>query len=347
MRRPFVTFLIATLIIASAAVPGSAQEAVFTGNEILFTGWRDRAAVYSVDPASGEQRRLTSRRAAVPVWSPARDRIAFIRYWSTSDWIPDVKSSLMVLDRDGTIHQLTDGKTNDFDAAWSPDGSRLVFSRYTTEDNIISVHLFVINADGSGLTELTSGKGITDAEASWSPDGSKIAFTHNSTFQSILIIDVESGETTALGGDPDILDSQPRWSPDGRYIAFNRYFFSNDQSDIYVADLEAKRFIALTKSDKIEEGPVWSPDGTEIAFVKVLWRDFNPEIFVKSLGGGAATRLTNQKKGDHYPVWSGDGSQIAFVRGDGRDQDVYLVSRDGGRGRRLTRTPIQESTLDW
>ena len=36
-------------------------------------------------------------------------------------------------------------------------------------------HIFVVNAEGSGLTQLTTGS-QTDGEPAWSPDGKKIVF---------------------------------------------------------------------------------------------------------------------------------------------------------------------------
>jgi Tol biopolymer transport system component len=58
------------------------------------------------------------------------------------------------------------------DAAWSPDGSEIVFTRYTT----VRIHgkpkssgdLYVINADGSGLRPLVRGPAST-YEADWQP----------------------------------------------------------------------------------------------------------------------------------------------------------------------------------
>ena len=36
-------------------------------------------------------------------------------------------------------------------------------------------HIFIVNPDGSGLTQLTTGK-QTDGEPAWSPDGKEIVF---------------------------------------------------------------------------------------------------------------------------------------------------------------------------
>jgi Tol biopolymer transport system component len=57
--------------------------------------------------------------------------------------------------------------------AWSPDGRRIAFTR-STENGF---NVFVMNADGSGQTQLTSGPGrVLDRFPTWAPDGTKIAF---------------------------------------------------------------------------------------------------------------------------------------------------------------------------
>ncbi|TLY03119.1 MAG: hypothetical protein E6K92_05025 [Thaumarchaeota archaeon] len=53
--------------------------------------------------------------------------------------------------------------------SWSPDGKKIAFVEGAEND------IFVINADGTGLTRLTDSPG-RDTHPSWSPDGTKIAF---------------------------------------------------------------------------------------------------------------------------------------------------------------------------
>ena len=55
---------------------------------------------------------------------------------------------------------------------WSPDGTRILF--WSTRDG--NREIYVINADGSDPTRLTSASGW-DTGPRWSPDGTRIAFT--------------------------------------------------------------------------------------------------------------------------------------------------------------------------
>jgi Tol biopolymer transport system component len=106
-----------------------------------------------------------------PAWSPDGRRIAYV-----SDAIDH--THIYLINTDGTNRvQLTSGDHENYDPAWSPDGSRIVFSR--------DRDLFVVDADGTHLTLLTSGGSGVGAlhGAAWSPDGLTIAF--NRTYDCI------------------------------------------------------------------------------------------------------------------------------------------------------------------
>lgn len=141
------------------------------GSQVVY-GWR--SGIYSVDVDGGSRRLLyESSEWAVfaPALSPDGSQVAF--YEGGADW----GNSLWVMNVDGTDKHLILGEgqagRTPFSVQWSPDGTRLVFSR-GGEDRSFGV----VNADGSGLS-------FVDAEVSemgpgagpyWSPDGTHLAF---------------------------------------------------------------------------------------------------------------------------------------------------------------------------
>jgi TolB protein len=58
--------------------------------------------------------------------------------------------------------------------SWSPDGKKIAFAAVHYRGEL---DIYVIGADGTGQTNLTSTKTIIEDEPSWSPDGKQIAFT--------------------------------------------------------------------------------------------------------------------------------------------------------------------------
>ncbi|MBN2405120.1 MAG: PD40 domain-containing protein, partial [Coriobacteriia bacterium] len=70
----------------------------------------------------------------------------------------------------GEREQILDGLLAVSDAELSPDGSRLVYVSNEEQHN-----LFVVNIDGSGLTQLTHDS-YANVSPSWSPDGKYIVY---------------------------------------------------------------------------------------------------------------------------------------------------------------------------
>ena len=92
--------------------------------------------------------------------------------------------------------------------SWSPDGTRIAY-----ESSLGGV--WVMNADGSGQTKLTSG--TQDIDPAWSPDGTQIAFGRPSSNGWNLF--VMSADGSALRRVSDVFGNDPAWSPDGRRLA--------------------------------------------------------------------------------------------------------------------------------
>jgi len=102
-------------------------------------------------------------------------RMAPSRHKTTSpgfdNWKMRGKQAYMVyINKNGAERELTAG----MNPALSPDGRRLVFSMQAGRNR----HLFMMNADGSDLIQLTEGRNI-DVQPTWSPDSKWIAFTSN------------------------------------------------------------------------------------------------------------------------------------------------------------------------
>jgi Tol biopolymer transport system component len=163
-------------------------------------------------------------------WSPDGERVAFIRSERIADSGANWVMRLNVIDADGNAAEtLTPAELQVQSFSWSPDGSRIVLAGQPVGLDEADLHLYVMDADGSGLTLLINGRG---SDPTWSPDGTRIAFAGHAAGEresDIFLIHVDGGERTRLTSDP-AADFRPAWSPDGSHIVFQRQRYDSPGS---------------------------------------------------------------------------------------------------------------------
>ena len=220
--------------------------------------------------------------------------------------------------------RLTKTQTRNGPPVPSPDGKRIAFVAETDVNGTIKDReIYMMNIDGSGLTDLTNNPAI-DQEPTWSPDGMRIAFASHRDVDpyssSIYTMKADGNDVKRIAQN----GSSPAWSPDGKRIAF----LSLRDQQIYIVNADGSDLIRLTNSPAPGNGtaqgaPVWSPDGKWIAFRSN--RDGNSEIYLMNADGSAQTNLTHNQAYDDFPVWSPDGQSIAFISNrDGR-AGLYII----------------------
>lgn len=112
--------------------------------------------------------------------------------------------------------------------AISPDRSKLAFE-------VFGGNMYVMNTDGSGLTDL--GVGYCPG---WSPNGEYLVYMiteddgHRFTHSDIYTIKIDGSDKTNLTNTSDILEMNPSWSPGGNYITFDTY----NEGSIYIVQIE-------------------------------------------------------------------------------------------------------------
>jgi len=129
-------------------------------------------------------------------------------------------------------------------AAWSPDGSRIAFAG--------SGDIYVMNADGSGKTALTSTPSLAEGAADWSPDGTQIAFAGQRPpfFDlDVFVMNADGSGERNITHNPATGDRFPSWTPDGREIIFSSFVVNDDSTEnLFVIKLRNAKVSQLTNA---------------------------------------------------------------------------------------------------
>ena len=202
--------------------------------------------------------------------------------------------------------------------------------------------LYIMESDGSGATQLTSGA-REDSHPTSSPNGTKVAFEGGSGGDiDIYVINTDgSGLTTLADTSED--EGSPDWSPDGTKIAFQRH--DGNDIEIWVMDANGSGQTQLTDNDTHDDEPTWSPDGAKIAYAGYDGSDL--EIYVMDADGSNQAPLTDTAAGESFPDWSPEGTKIAYTRLGGAHFETYVMNADGSGQALLTDDPADTMWPCW
>jgi Tol biopolymer transport system component len=265
--------------------------------------------------------------------------IAFDLYFSNT-------RDIYLMNADGSgIRRLTFDYADDYDPAWSLDGTQLAF----VSDRTGSPNIFVVDLE-QALQDPKQAQvwQVTDNEfenkkPAWSPAGDQFVFESNQDGNwEIYIVGSGGGEPTRLTNSP-LGDNNPAWSPDGKLIGFSSYRDGN--WEIYTMNFDGSDPRRLTQNERSDYEPVWSPDGVKIVYECNI--DVGIEVCVMNADGSDSFQLTNNDANTSDPVWSPDGGRILYsVHNRGVDPGLYMMNADGS-GQHFVLAGAGSYTHDW
>jgi TolB protein len=305
---------------------------------------------------------------AEPAWSPDGQELVFSRLTSGRCVTEHCGEHLFVVDADGSdVTQLTFGTEIEIEPAWSPDGSRIAFTRWSDCDPGCERDVYTIRPDGSDMTRLTE-LNRTEYDPSWSPDGERIAFVFEQPAgnEEIYTMAADGTDTQRVtttqgpGGFTSAVD--PAWSPDGERIAFRWVPLGVCQTnscgfEIFTVRTDGTDYRRVTNDNLRDQTPDWQRlnrapqcDGLTATMME-LWPP-NRHFLPVSVSGGSdpegdpvsleITEVTQDEpvrtRGDSTSPDARRGSAPDEVRlraernpfGDGR---VYRLAVQGSDGR--------------
>lgn len=239
---------------------------------------------------------------------------------------------IFVINADGTgLVNVTPGGGNDQNAVWSPDGSRIAFASDLDPATGLAggdLEIFVMDADGSNLVQLTHNDG-TDQEPTWSPDGSAIAFAgeRGDGPLDIYTMNADGTNEVRLTFDSVAEDFTPSWSR-------NEIAFSSDRNgnvDLWIINDDGTNLRQVTSASSVEWYPDLSRDGTAIVYEEFSFTaGVSRQIVAVDADGSNRRVLTEEPGGSNLsPDWSPSGLYVVFYSDSEGFPGIYRMNADG------------------
>jgi len=235
------------------------------------------------------------------------------------------------------------GFAGDTGPAFSPDGRRLAFARYRSE-NVSDVYFLNLDdqlAVSGEPAVLTSDHRSYGPE--WTRDGKEVFYVSGSRHNPRLwrLDPFNPGHERALLGIQRSFG--PSFSPKGDRMAFAQVITDVNiwQMEIPAPGQRPAAPMNLIASTYVDHTPQFSPDGGHIAFSS--YRSGSPEIWLCAADGSGSLQLTSFGGPEtDLPAWSPDGQRIVFGSRAAGSDDIYVINRGGGNLKQLTNDPSDD-----
>ncbi len=270
------------------------------------------------------------------------------------------------------LKQLTNGGQN-AEAYWSPDGKKLVFQ--STREPHACDQIYVMNADGSDLHLVSTGKGVTTCGYFLS-DNQNVVFasTHEAGDACPARPDRSKGYVWAVyagfdiyrgsekGGALTKLTNTPGYDAEATVNWKNKKILYTSMAsgdlDLWTMNEDGSNKKQITKSTGYDGGAVFDRSGKNM-----VWRANHPngddpmkrykallsenlttpmkmEVFVSDAKGMKPKQITNVGCAAFAPTYSPDGKKIVFASNqhncDGRKFELFMMNADGSGIEQIT-----------
>ena len=300
-----------------------------------------------------------------PVYSPVGrgGKVAFVSNRQADGfdqiWLMDV-----VQDEEGNLlginpDQLTFNDGDKFKPAWSPDGTKLLYSGWSTgitaNGNPMANDIWMLDLANPGAEPVNlTQRQRDDKYAAWSPLGDKIVFTsyyRDDGIPQLFMMNPDGSGQTRLS--ERFAESYATWTPNAEFLMFVQS--TGNLNVVYMRDKYSQYTDGEHKFDRsTDEGrlgsvsePNLSLDGAVLAYTRTI-TSTKTNIYAAPYVDRGKTVIPLTDTGmDRSPFWSPDGKWLVFVSDRNGNSEIYIMDKDGGQQTNLTNFASEDKDPAW
>jgi eukaryotic-like serine/threonine-protein kinase len=166
-----------------------------------------------------------------------------------------------------------------------------------------------------------------------SDGGLLVALTSSAVSFSQLLWFDRKGNQVGVVGRPEVY-ANVALAPDGKSVAIDKTDSGNQNTDVWIYELQGEHVKRMTFDPSIDTMPVWSPESSRLAFSSSRRSVF--DMYLKDANGGQEEKLIAHVDADEYPNdWSRDGKYLLYARGG----DLWFLTFPEMKSTQFLKTP--------
>lgn len=239
---------------------------------------------------------------------------------------------------------------------WSPDGRKIVFQLELPAG--AGCHVQLVNADGSGLVDLTGDRNGCEGQPAFTADGRRIVFGRYDDklqFESIWSMNLRGGDRRPITPRKGFGPVDPNVSPNGKWVTYVHGKKDPALTGLFAVRPNGSRLHQVVPhSWGVALKHDWSPDGKLILLTRNAHhaRPRESANLVTIRPDGSGTKQLTAFEGGTDNAFAGsfspDGKRIVFRLEKNGKYALAVIDRDGGNLRLLTKlSAARPRFIDW